>query len=61
VRVALVNHRLENLHALAGDFGSLQPANQLLALPGKHGADDYLNPAHIPFYDVHASGLLRSD
>ncbi len=55
--VALVDGRLEDLHALARDFRATQPADQLFALAGKHRADDDFDPAHIAFDDVHGRSL----
>src|SRR6266852_2799212 len=52
--VAFVNGGLENLHALAGDFGAAKATDQFFALAGKHRADDYFDPAHIALDDVHA-------
>src|SRR2546427_5643679 len=37
---SFVDGRLEDLHALAGDLRAAQAADQLLALAGKHRADD---------------------
>src|SRR6266576_2904445 len=51
--VAFVDGRLEDLHALACDLRAAQPPDQLLALAGKHWADDDFDPAHIAFDDVH--------
>ena len=52
--VAFVDGRLEDLHTLAGDLRAAQAADQLLALAGKHRADDHFDPAHIAFDNVHA-------
>jgi hypothetical protein len=41
------------LDALARYFGAAEAADQLLALAGKHRADDDFDPAHIAFDDVH--------
>src|SRR5579863_5817961 len=51
--IALVDLRLENLHALARDFGSFQTPDQFLALAGKHGPHDNFDPPHVSFYDIH--------
>jgi len=51
--VAFVDGRFEDLHALARDLRAAQPTDQLLALAGKHRADDDFDPAHIAFDDVH--------
>ena len=40
-----VDDRLEDLHALAGDLGAAQAANQLFALAAEHATDDDLDPA----------------
>src|SRR5580704_10447805 len=56
--IALVNRGLENLHALLGDLGATQAANQFLALAGKHRPDDYFDPTHVALDDVHASSPL---
>jgi hypothetical protein len=55
--VARVDGGLENLHTLASDFRAAQAADQLLALAGKHRADDDFDPAHIAFDDVHDCSL----
>ena len=52
--VTLIDHRLENLHTLAGNLRAPQSPDQLLALAREHGADDHLDPAHVAFNDVHA-------
>src|SRR5579864_88298 len=57
--VALVNGRLEDLHALAREFRAAQAADQLFALAGKHRADHHFDPAHIALDDVHSSLLAR--
>src|SRR5208282_4018283 len=54
-RVALVNHRLENLHALLAKLRATQPPNQLFTLAGEHRSDDHLDPAHVALHDIHAS------
>src|SRR6202790_3091915 len=51
--VAFVDGGLEDLHALARNFGAAQAADQLFALAGKHRADHHFDPAHIAFDDVH--------
>src|SRR5271155_4523060 len=56
--VTLVNDGLENLHALLGNFGAAQPANQLFALARKHRPDDHFDPTHVALDDVHASSPL---
>src|SRR5271156_4357956 len=56
--ITLVNHRLENLHTLFRNFRAAQPANQLLALAGKHWPNDYFDPTHVALDDVHASSPL---
>jgi len=35
--IALIDRGLEDLHALAGNLGTAQAADQFLALPRKHG------------------------
>ena len=35
--IAVVQNRLEDLYAFAGDFGAAQPANELLALAENMG------------------------
>src|ERR1700685_129152 len=52
--IALVNDGLEDLHALFGDFGAAQAANQFFALARKHRSDHDFDPTHIAFDDVHA-------
>ena len=47
VRVPRVDHRLEDLHPLAGNLRAAQPADQLLALAAEHAADDDFDPALI--------------
>src|SRR5712664_1561063 len=59
--VALVDGRLEDLHALARDLRAAQATDQLLALAGKHRADDDFDPAHIAFDDVHGRSFKTSD
>src|SRR4051812_19128135 len=43
--VALVEMRLEHLHALLGDERATNATDQLLALPAEHHATDHLDPA----------------
>ena len=43
--VAVVDARLHDQRALAGDLGAAQPADQLLALAAEHRAADDLEPA----------------
>ena len=43
--VAVVDPRLEDDDALAGDLGAAQPADHLLALPAEHRTADHLEPA----------------
>src|SRR5262249_42051064 len=45
LRVAVVDHRLEDLDPLAGDLGAAQAADQLLGLAAVHAADDHLDRA----------------
>src|SRR5260370_6931555 len=59
--VAFVDGRLEDLYALARDFRAAQTADQLLALAGKHRANDDFDPAHIAFDDVHDESSILSN
>ena len=43
--VAVVDARLHDQRALAGDLGAAQPADELLALAAEHRAADDLEPA----------------
>ena len=43
--VAVVDQRLDDQRALAGDLGAAQAADQLLALAAEHRAADDLEPA----------------
>src|SRR5277367_403307 len=56
--IALVNHGLEDLHALFGDFGAAQAADQFFALAGEHRPDHHLDPTHVALDDVHAFSPL---
>ena len=47
VGIAPVDHRLEDLHLLAGNLGAPQPADELLALAAEHAADDDFDPALV--------------
>src|SRR6266852_3945147 len=58
--IAFVDGGFEDLHALARGLRASQPAEQLLALAGKHRADDDFDPAHIAFDDVHGRSLKSS-
>ena len=58
-RVARIDGRLENLHALAGDLRAAQAANQLFALAAEHAPDDDLDPARRRGpNDVHTPTIL---
>src|SRR5438270_10962361 len=47
VRIALVDAGLENLHALAGDFGTAEAANEFFAFAAEHGTADHLDPPDV--------------
>src|SRR5262249_54034294 len=51
--VALVDDRLEDLHALAGDLPPPQTANQLFALAAEHRTANYLDPSQTAPHRVH--------
>ena len=53
--VALVEMRLEHLHALLRDQRATHAANELLALPAEHHAADHLDPA------ARAAGIQVAD
>jgi hypothetical protein len=56
VAIAVVDLRFEDLHALLGDLGTAQPADELFALPAEHAAGDHFNPARRrTLLNVHAS------
>jgi hypothetical protein len=55
--VAFINGGLEDLHALARNLCTAQPANKLFALAGKHRTDNDFDPAHIAFDDIHGFSL----
>jgi hypothetical protein len=44
-RIPRIERRLEDLHLLPRDAGPAQAADQFLALPAEHAADDDFNPA----------------
>ncbi len=52
---AVVERRLEDLHALAGDLRAPQPADELFALSAEHAAGDDFDPAvgRVAMRDVH--------
>ena len=54
--IASVDHRLENLHPLAGNLRAAKPADQLFALAAEHAADDDFDPALVELVsdDVHS-------
>ena len=45
--IAIVDARLENDHALAGDLGPAQAPDHLLALAGEHRPADHLEPPTV--------------
>ena len=55
--IPVVDGGLENLHPLARDHGAAQPADQLLALAGEHGAADDFDPTDIAGDDIHSHDL----
>src|SRR5438105_3262206 len=62
VGVALVNARLEDLHALACDLRAPQPADQLFALAAEHRPAYHLDPSQIVLGKIHVvapKGALR--
>jgi hypothetical protein len=54
LRVALIDHWLENLNALFGNLSAAQAPYQLLTFAGEHWPDYNFDPTHVPFYNVHA-------
>ena len=61
--VAVVDPRLDDQHALAGDLGAAEPADQLLALAAEHRPADDLEPAAAvreePDHRADPSGPVR--
>src|SRR4029079_13800624 len=57
-RVAVVDDRLEDLHALLGDEGAAQAAHQLFALAGEHATGDDLDLARGPVVTAHVGAIV---
>jgi hypothetical protein len=53
-RVAVVDPRLDDDDALAGDLRAAQPADHLLALAAEHRPADHLEPAAAGVVPDHA-------
>src|SRR5262249_20140020 len=53
-RVARVNSRLENLHALPGNLRAAKAPDQLFALAGEHRPDNHFDPTHVALDYIHA-------
>src|SRR5262249_51898284 len=52
-RVAIIDHRFEDFHTLAGDHRAAQAPDEFLALARKHRATDDFDPAYVAGDDVH--------
>jgi hypothetical protein len=49
-----VDGGLEDLHALAGESGTPQPADEFFAFAGEHRANDNFDPTHVALHNIHA-------